>query len=223
MLHSVNIVLIYFFVVIKLCLDFASFLTFCTSNIQKHKNPNRLETQRGKHMTEHLIRRAKKGDPDAFCRLMDMQTQSMYKVARSYLGNDEDAADAIQETILSCYENLQSLRQDKYFKTWMTRILINKCKDILNQRKLVNFSDHLPETPFYEEDYAAAEWNQVLAPLDEKYRTILFLYYLEGFTAKDIAEILDMKESTVKSRLQRGRQKIAQAYQYKVKEEHANV
>lgn len=174
-------------------------------------------------MTDHLIRRAKKGDADAFCRLMDMQAQSMYKIARSYLGNDEDAADAIQDTILSCFENLQNLRQNKYFKTWMTRILINKCKDILKRRKKVNFTDRLPETPFYEEDYETAEWNHVLAPLDEKYRTILFLYYLEGFTAKDIAEILDMKESTVKSRLQRGRQKIAQAYQYKVKEEHANV
>ena len=52
-------------------------------------------------MIEHLLRKAKKGDSDAFCRLMDMQTQSMYKIARSYLKNDEDAADAIQDTILS--------------------------------------------------------------------------------------------------------------------------
>ena len=51
------------------------------------------------HMTEHLLRKAKKGDADAFCSLMDMQTQSMYKIARSYLKNDEDAADAIQDTI----------------------------------------------------------------------------------------------------------------------------
>lgn len=174
-------------------------------------------------MTEHYIRRAKKGDADAFCRLMDMQTQSMYKIALSYLGNDEDAADAIQETILSCYENLQNLRQNKYFKTWLTRILINKCKDILRQRRFMNVTDQLPDAPFYEEEYTTAEWNQVLAPLDEKYRTILFLYYLEGFTSKDIADILDMKESTVKSRLQRGRRKLAQMYQYKFKEEQVNV
>ena len=88
-------------------------------------------------MNEFLIRKAKKGDKDAFCRLMDEQVQCMYKVAFSYLKNDEDAADAIQDTILSCYENLKSLKQNKYFKTWMIRILINKCKDILQRKKQV--------------------------------------------------------------------------------------
>ena len=85
-------------------------------------------------MNEVLIRKAKKGDKDAFCRLMDEQMQSMYKIAISCVKNDEDAADAIQDTILSCYENLKSLKYNRYFKTWMIRILINKCKDIL-QRK----------------------------------------------------------------------------------------
>ena len=84
-------------------------------------------------MNEILIRKAKKGDKDAFCRLMDEQMQSMYKIAISYVKNDEDAADAIQDTILSCYENLKSLKYNRYFKTWMIRILINKCKDILQR------------------------------------------------------------------------------------------
>lgn len=57
-------------------------------------------------MNEVLIRKAKKGDKDAFCRLMDENVQSMYKIAAAYLKNDEDVADAIQDTILSCYENL---------------------------------------------------------------------------------------------------------------------
>ena len=104
-------------------------------------------------MNEFLIRKAKKGDKDAFCRLMDEQVQSMYKVACAYLKNDEDVADAIQDTILSCYENLKSLKQNKYFKTWMIRILINKCKDILKRKNLVTYTDEMPETPFYEEEY----------------------------------------------------------------------
>ena len=66
-------------------------------------------------MNEILIRKAKKGDKDAFCRLMDEQMQSMYKIAISYVKNDEDAADAIQDTILSCYENLKSLKYNRYF------------------------------------------------------------------------------------------------------------
>ncbi|MDO4341035.1 MAG: sigma-70 family RNA polymerase sigma factor [Eubacteriales bacterium] len=172
-------------------------------------------------MTERLLRKAKRGDSDAFCRLMDLHMQSMYKVARAYLNNDEDAADAIQDTILSCFEKLQTLEHNRYFKTWLIRILINKCKDILQNRSRVTYTDTLPETPIYQEDFEAMEWNQVLAPLDEKYRTILLLYYMEGFNTREISEILKMKESTVKSRLQRGRQKISMEYQYKIKEEHA--
>ena len=99
---------------------------------------------------EFLIRRAKKDDKDAFCRLMDEHLQCMYKMASAYLKNDEDVADAIQDTILSCYENLRSLKQNRYFKTWMLRILINKCKDILKQKKQVTYMDQMPETPFYE-------------------------------------------------------------------------
>ncbi len=145
-------------------------------------------------MTELLIRKAKKGDKDAFCRLMDLQMQSMYKVARAYLKNDEDAADAIQETILSCFQKIETLEQNRYFKTWLIRILINKCKDILQAKSLMMYTDSLPETPIYEEDFEMVEWNQVLAPLDEKYRTILLLYYMEGFNTREIGEILNMKE-----------------------------
>lgn len=168
-------------------------------------------------MTEILLKKAKRGDSDAFCRLMDQHMNGMYKIAHSYLHNDEDAADAIQDTILSCFENLHSLKQNRYFKTWLTRILINKCKDILEKRSRVMYMNTLPETPVYQEDFETAEWTQVLAPLNEKYRIVLLLYYMEGFNTREISEILDLRESTVKSRLQRGRQKISQEYQYKVR------
>lgn len=169
-------------------------------------------------MNEILIRKAKKGDKDAFCRLMDENAQSMYKIAVAYLKNDEDAADAIQDTILSCYENLKCLKQNKYFRTWMIRILINKCKDILQRKKLVSYTDQIPEEPFYEERYDMMEWTQVLERLDNKYRLIVLLYYMEGFSIREISDICDMKEGTVKSRLHRGRKKIAEIYEYKIRE-----
>ena len=159
---------------------------------------------------EFLIRRAKKDDKDAFCRLMDEHLQCMYKMASAYLKNDEDVADAIQDTILSCYENLRSLKQNRYFKTW-----------ILKQKKQVTYTDQMPETPFYEEEYAAKEWAQMLEPLDNKYRLVILLYYMEGFNIREISDILDMKESTVKSRLQRGRKQVAELYEYKVREGRA--
>ena len=159
-------------------------------------------------MNEILIRKAKKGDKDAFCRLIDENVQSMYKIAAAYLKNDEDVADAIQDTILSCYENLRSLRKNRYFKTWLIRILINKCKDVMQKNKLVTFMDQIPETPFHE-------------PLDSKYRLVVILYYMEEFNIREISNILDLPENTVKSRLHRGRKKIAEIYGYKIKEERA--
>ena len=168
-------------------------------------------------MNEVLIRKAKKGDKDAFCRLMDENVQSMYKIAAAYLKSDEDVADAIQDTILSCYENLRNLRKNRYFKTWLIRILINKCKDVIQKNKLVTFMEQIPETPFHEE-YETIECLQTLEPLDSKYRLVVLLYYMEGFSVREISDALDMKESTVKSRLHRGRKQIAEMYGYKVKE-----
>lgn len=75
---------------------------------------------------------------------------------------------------------------------------VNKCKDILKRKNLVTYTDEMPETPFYEEEYASKEWAQVLEPLDNKYRPVILLYYMEGFNIREISEILDMKESTVK-------------------------
>ena len=174
-----------------------------------------------KKQTEDLVKRAKRHESEAFTELMQLYMTDMYKVAYAILMNDEDVADAIQDTILSCYENLRSLKQNRYFKTWMLRILINKCKDILKQKKQVTYTDQMPETPFYEEEYAAKEWAQMLEPLDNKYRLVILLYYMEGFNIREISDILDMKESTVKSRLQRGRKQVAELYEYKVREGRA--
>lgn len=166
----------------------------------------------------NLIRRAKKHDSESFCRLMDLHMQSMYKIARAYLKNDADTADAIQETILTCFEKLPTLRQDRYFKTWMTRILINKCKDILAAGQRMLPTEILPEEGACSCEYAEVEWLTLLELLDEKYRIVLMLYYMDGFTVKEIAQILELKEPTVKSRLQRGRRQLAAAYDPKKEE-----
>ena len=81
-----------------------------------------------------LVKRAKRKDADAFTELMESQMQNMYKAARSVLCNDEDIADAISDTILVCWEKFSQLKEDRYFRTWMTRILLNKCTDILRKR-----------------------------------------------------------------------------------------
>ena len=73
-------------------------------------------------MVELLVKRAKKGDAEAFITLIEENKQSMYKVAKGFLRNEEDIADAMAQTVLDCYEKIGTLKQSSYFKTWMIRI-----------------------------------------------------------------------------------------------------
>ena len=75
--------------------------------------------EKGGISLNYLIKKARQGDTDAFVELMERQKQSMYKVARSYLHREEDIADAMQETVLDCYEKLGQLKSDRYFSTWL--------------------------------------------------------------------------------------------------------
>lgn len=83
-----------------------------------------------------LVRKARRHDKDAFVKLMEQNGESMYKVAKAILKNDEDAADAMQETTLVCWEKIGMLREDRFFKTWMMRILINQCNAIYRQNSI---------------------------------------------------------------------------------------
>lgn len=154
---------------------------------------------------EELVRKAKRRDSSAFAELVRLCTQSMYRVAWTYLGNDEDAADAISETVLVCYEKIETLKKDAYFKTWMIRILINQCKDILKHRSRIQSKAEMQESAFEDSGYIDCEWKEVLSCLDEKYRIILLLYYTREMDTREIAELLDISRNTVITRLARGR------------------
>ena len=157
-----------------------------------------------------LVTRARERDPDAFTELMQMHMKDMYRVAIAILMQDEDAADAVQDTILTCWEKLDSLRDNRLLKTWMTRILINKCYDIRKTReKITDLSSH--EEPAAE-DTCNLEFKEALAALDEKYRICIVLYYSEGYRIREIADMLKLPVSTVKTRLARGKEKLAVYY-----------
>jgi RNA polymerase sigma-70 factor (ECF subfamily) len=157
-----------------------------------------------------LIKRAKVRDADAFTELMQLFMKDMYRTSIAILQHDEDAADAIQDTILVCWEKIDTLKKPKYFKTWMTRILINKCYDILNQRKhTVSFEEC--EEPVIQET-PKDKITELLSVLDEKYRVPMLLFYLQGYKISEIAELLHIPKSTVQTRLARGRKKFAALY-----------
>lgn len=146
-----------------------------------------------------LVKRSISGDADAFLELMEKNSLAMYKVARGILDNDEDAADAIQDTILTCFEKIHTLKNPEYFKTWMIRILINECNKIHRHYKNFSKAEELPEVPGQDMSIEEFEFKEMLGMLDESYRIILVLYYVEGFRIADIASILNMNENTVKT------------------------
>ena len=114
-----------------------------------------------------LITEAKNGDKEAFVRLIRMNKQSLYKTAWIYLRDEQDIADALQNTILSCYENIQRLREPKYFKTWLTRILINCCYDLMRQQRGLVPLEILPEEGRSDERDLSLDVQQTLNDLGE--------------------------------------------------------
>ena len=138
---------------------------------------------------------------------------SFYKTAKAILKNEEDVEDALQDALEMAYKNIEKLNEERYFKTWMTRILINKCYDIRKKNQNIICLDE------YEEPAACDEYNlelkEALAALDEKYRIIMILFYSEGYRIREISDILKIPESTVKTRLQRGREKLEVYYKEK--------
>ena len=158
---------------------------------------------------------AQNKNPDAFAELIHMYKKDMYRIAKSYLSNDDDVADAIQETILISYENLPKLKNPEFFKTWLIRVLINECIDLIKAGKRYVPLENIPEISTNDIDQANIEFTILMETLDERYRTVLVLYYSEGFSIKEISKILNLTESAVKTRLKRGREKAKSIYEIK--------
>lgn len=135
---------------------------------------------------------------------------SFYKTAKAILKNEDDIEDAIQDTLESAYKSIQTLKEPKYFKTWMTRILINKCYDILRKKaKVIPLDSEVLENKedprlFNEQ----VELQMILDKLSQDLKDIVILFYYNDFKQDEIAKILDIPKETVKSRLHRARNEI---------------
>ena len=145
-------------------------------------------------------------DKDEFSRRARDATQSLYRVACAYLASPPDRDDAVQEALLRAWEKRNTLREERYFRTWLTRILINSCKETLRRQKRETPAADFPEAAA-PQGADPALWESLRA-LDEKYRIIVVLHYRDGYSVREIASILRVPESTVKTRLSRARQQL---------------
>ncbi|MDE6983219.1 MAG: sigma-70 family RNA polymerase sigma factor [Lachnospiraceae bacterium] len=143
-------------------------------------------------------------DKEAFATVVLSSTDSLYRISKSILKNDADCEDAVQEAIATGFGKLNTLRQEAYARTWLTRILIHECYSLLKKREktaamLTEPDDAARSAADYSDLYEA------LSAMKKEFRLTIVLYYLEGYSIEEIARIMRVPTGTVKSRLSRGR------------------
>jgi RNA polymerase sigma-70 factor, ECF subfamily len=161
--------------------------------------------------TDHdLVRRFQSGDQHSFVVLMQRHERRVYNLAYRMLGRPEDARDATQDAFLSCFRHLGSFRGDSAFSTWVHRIAVNACYDMLRKRgPTVSLDDQLSE-PAVVPDHAeraavATDVQRALLQVPPEFRSALVMHEVLDLPVEEIAEALDVPIGTVKSRLYRGR------------------
>lgn len=176
------------------------------------KGANKLEASVDNLSKDELImevKRAKRGDKEAFCNLIRINKIAIYRVAKSILNNEEDIEDAVSEAILKAYKNIQALKQEVFFKTWLIRIVINESNNLYKKRakEIAVDKDHFKNIKV-NDNYKDLSLYNAINSLDEDLRITTILFYFEDMKYKDIAKVLNVKEGTIKSRLSRAKEKL---------------
>lgn len=130
----------------------------------------------------------------------------MYRVAWSILRNDADVQDALQDAALKAWEKRDKLRDEKFFRTWITRILINACYDTQRKRRRIVSMDEIPESTV--SNAPDPELALALQALPEKLRLPLVLCYSEGMSYEEAADVLRIPITTLRGRLRRGKEEL---------------
>ena len=158
-----------------------------------------------------LVRSARLGDKESFAQVYDQVAMDLYKVALYTLGNAHDAEDVVSETFIEAYKGIKNLRDDSSFKPWIMRILSIRCKRRIggNVKEKGNIDiEECINAPAEEGDLAgsASERVTVLQALDslsEQERLIISLAVMQGYTTREVSEMLNIPHGTVSSKLHR--------------------
>lgn len=176
----------------------------------------------------HLVRQAKKGDPDALTELYRRHERRVYNLALRTLGDPWDAADMTQEAFIKAFRNLESFKGESLFSTWLHRIAVNACYDLLRRRRPEPMDGEIladMSGPAGSADLLGSGRNgidpamdglsdplrEALMNLNEGFRFAIVLCDLLGFPYGEAAEILEVQEGTIKSRIFRAREALAVA------------
>lgn len=140
-------------------------------------------------------------------RILTDNYEKYYRLAYSYMRNEDDALDVVQESAYRAIRDCGKVKNKDYLSTWIYRIVVNTALDMLRRKKKENITEELPEIPV-EDQYQDLELRTVLNQLDDKSRTIILLRYFEDLKLEDIADIVGDNLNTVKARLYRSLKKL---------------
>lgn len=152
-----------------------------------------------------LLKKAQRGNEKAFLLLIEDEKVKLYKMAYVYMKNDNDALDIVQETVMKAFMNLHTVKEPHYFSTWILRILINTAIEALRKNsKVIVLNEVLPERSLTVEHEDRLDLLDAIHQLEEKYQTVILLKYYRDLTVREIAELIDCPEGTVKTNIHRG-------------------
>jgi len=167
--------------------------------------------KKSKLSNKNLIEKAILGDRDSIEKLINEYKEYLYKTAFVYLKNEHDTIEVCQETVYNAVMNIHKLKNPNYFKTWLTKILINNINDRYRYKnKFVDDIFNLDTIEDISYDYLDEKIDlyDAIDILDEKFKLPILLQYFQGMRIKEIANILDCNENTVKTLLRRGRERL---------------
>ncbi|HLR16103.1 MAG TPA: RNA polymerase sigma factor [Bacillota bacterium] len=164
-----------------------------------------------------LIKKVKKGNEKAFKQLYDMYASYALRTAYAMAKNKADASDIVQETFIRIYRSIHTFDHKKSFKPWFYRILMNEANRLLKKRSTESSKVASEEVTGIIEDFTTEKppRGKILDALDalsEEERKMIVLKYVDRFTEKELAEMLDVNVNTLKSRLLRARKRMKESY-----------
>lgn len=147
---------------------------------------------------------------DAVEQALNRFGNDILRLAYSYMKSWDDAEDIVQEVLIRFMQSAKQFRDEQHVKAWLLLVAANLCKDKLktSQRKKEVAMPEGYEVAVSEVQEEDSNIGQMVSSLPDKYRIVIHLYYYEEYTTKEIAEILQKKEATVRSLLKRGREKL---------------
>lgn len=150
-----------------------------------------------------------------YSEIVKKYADTVYRVALSYSKSVQDAEDVAQSVFLKLLTKNVHFTDEEHIRRWLIKVTVNECKNIWNSfwRKNVDTVELLPETLPSEENSHNQVYEEVMN-LPEKYRIVIYLYYYEEYSTKEIADILHVKEATIRTRLVRGRKLLKMQLDY---------